>query len=76
MVLVESFSVTWQPFTPVPLSEKSLIVDAFSATIAPILQIPLSAKSKIIDVFSATLANNADVVAYRDPFGLITHKKK
>ena len=76
MVLLESFSVTYQPFTPVPLSEKTKIVDAFSATISQIKVTAMTERTKIFDTFSPTLANNADVLAYRDHFGLITHKKK
>ena len=76
MVLLESFSVTYQLFSPTPLTEKSKIFDAFSMTIAPSLETPLTEKSLIFNVFSVTTANNADVEAYRDPFGLITHKKK
>lgn len=76
MILLDSFSVTWQPFTATPLSAKTKIVDAFSATISQIKETPMSARTKVFDSFSPTIANNADVLAYRDPFGLITHKKK
>lgn len=77
MVLLESFSVTYQLFSPTPLTEKSKIFDAFSMTIAPSsLETHLTEKSLIFNAFSVTTANNADVEAYRDPFGLITHKKK
>jgi hypothetical protein len=76
MILLESFSVTWQPFTVTPLSAKTKIVDAFSATISQIKVTPMTERTKIFDSFSPTIANNADVLAYREPFGLITHKKK
>jgi hypothetical protein len=76
MVLLESFSVTYTALVVTPLSEKTKIVDAFSATISQIKETPMSERTKIFDTFSPTLANNADVLAYRDPFGLITHKKK
>lgn len=76
MILIESFSVTWQPFAVTPLSAKTKIVDSFSATVSQIKETAMSERTKIFDSFSPTIANNADVLAYRDPFGLITHKKK
>jgi hypothetical protein len=76
MVLLDSFSITWQPYTATPYTEKSKIFDCFSATIAHDFTTPITAKSKIFDAFSATIANYADTLTYRDPFGLITHKKK
>lgn len=76
MVLLDSFSITWQPYTATPYTEKSKIFDAFSATIAPVLTTTYTEKSKIFDYFSPTIANYTDTLTYRDPFGLITHKKK
>lgn len=78
MVLIDSFSVTYSVVVVTPLTAKSKIFDAFSATIspAPDLTTPYTGKSKIFDYFSPTIANYADTLTYRDPFGLITHKKK
>lgn len=76
MVLIDSFSVTYTAVVVTPITEKSKIFDCFSATIAPDLTTPYTEKSKIFDYFSSTIANYADTLTYRDPFGLITHKKK
>jgi hypothetical protein len=76
MVLIDSFSVTYTTIVVTPISEKSKIFDCFSATIAHDFTTPITTKSKIFDAFSATIANYTDTLTYRDPFGLITHKKK
>lgn len=76
MVLFDSFSVTYSVVVVTPLTAKSKIFDAFSATISQDKVTPISAKTKVFDSFSPTIANYEDTLAYRDPFGLITHKKK
>mgnify|MGYP007068341455 CR=1 FL=1 len=76
MILFDSFSVTISQDRIYPLTEKTMIFDSFSATISQDRIYPLTEKTKIFDSFSATIANYADTLAYRNPFCLITHKKK
>lgn len=77
MTLLSSFSLSYfaRPSEQSGYAEVTLI-RSFNATYSPLQTTPISIKTVLFNSFSVTVPELAVIEAQRDPFGLITHKKK
>ena len=74
MMLFNSFSVAFRPVALADAVVQTTIFRSFSVT--SLLINPSIPFSVVCSYFSLTIPELAVIEAQRDPFGLITHKKK